>query len=121
MYITDKEFFGNGLQAYAEAYDVDLSKKNAWKSAAAGASRLLKNVKVLAFMNTLLESGSLNDAHVDKQLAFLITQNAELNTKLGAIKEYNTLKARIKHKIDHNIASVVFKETFNDDGAGNKK
>ena len=78
MYITDKEFFGNGLQAYAEAYDVDLSKKNAWKSAAAGASRLLKNVKVLAFMNILLESGCLNDAHVDKQLAFFITQNAEL-------------------------------------------
>lgn len=102
LYITpDKEFFGNGVESYVEAYDVDMSKPNWYKSAAASASRLLKNVKVCEYINHKLEVDGLNDEFVDKQLSFLIVQHADFKTKLGAIKEYNALKQRITQRIDH--------------------
>lgn len=95
LYCSDREFLGNGVQAYIEAYDVDMKKPNAYKIAGSCAHKLLKKAEVLAYMNKLLENLFLNEAHVDKQLAFLITQNAELGVKLGAIREYNTLKQRV--------------------------
>lgn len=111
LYSSDREFFGNGTQAYIEAYDMDMSKKNAYKVAQAAASRLLTNVKVLKRINELLELRGLNDAFIDKQLEFLVTQNAELSTKLSAIKEYNKLKSRILER-----SEVVHKfEDMDDD------
>lgn len=100
LYATDAEFFGNGVQAYIEAYEPDQSQKNWYKTACARASQLLSNVKVCERINQLLEEGGLNDQFVDKQLQFLLTQHADFKTKLGAIKEYNKLKARITDKID---------------------
>lgn len=95
LYTSADEFFANGTQSYIEAYDIDLTEKNAYQTAAAAASRLLKNVKVLNHINKLLEFRGLNNGFVDKQLEFLVTQNAELGTKLAAIKEYNKLKERV--------------------------
>lgn len=100
LYATDRSFFGNGVQAYIEAYDPDQSRGNWYKSAQASASRLLSNVIILARINELLELHGLNDTFVDKQLELLITQNADTKTKLGAIKEYNNLKTRITKNID---------------------
>jgi len=77
-----------------------LEKKEPYAGARASASRLLTNANTLKRINELLEVGILNDAFVDKQIAFLITQNAELGTKLGAIKEYNALKQRITKKLE---------------------
>lgn len=95
---ADKDFFGNGTECYIEAYDVDLTAKNAYQIAASSASRLLKNVKVIERIQQLLEEMGFNDAFVDKQLSFLITQYADLPTKLNAVKEYNKLKGRIVEK-----------------------
>lgn len=100
LYATDKEFFGNGTESYIEAYNIDLSRKGAYAGARASASRLLTNANILKRIDKLLEAGVLNDQFVDKQIAFLIAQNAELGTKLGAIKEYNALKKRITKKLD---------------------
>jgi phage terminase small subunit len=94
LYTTAREFFGNGVQSYIEAYDVDLSKRGAYQSARTCAWRLLTNVDILERINKLLDV-VLNEAHVDKQLAFLITQNANFNAKIAAIKEYNALKKRV--------------------------
>lgn len=99
LFASDQEFFGNGVQAYAEAYDIDLSKQGGYSTARSNASRLLTNANILERINSLLEHGVLNDQFVDKQIAFLITQNAELSTKLGAIKEYNALKQRVTKKL----------------------
>ncbi|MDF9749191.1 hypothetical protein M2428_000621 [Arthrobacter sp. ES3-54] len=63
----------------------------------------MSNVKVAARINQLLDEAGLNDAHVDKQLLFLITQHADFTNKLGAIREYNKLKARITEKVDHTV------------------
>jgi len=72
---------------------------NWYKTAAASASRLLKNVRVCERINEILEQGGLNDQAVDKQLSFLVTQHADFGAKLGAIREYNKLKKRIvEHK-----------------------
>ena len=100
IYASDREFFGNGVDSYVEAYNPK-REGNWYKSAMASASRLLRNVNILDEINKLLELGELNDSFVDKQLAFLMIQNASLRTKLGAIAEYNKLKARIIKKIDH--------------------
>lgn len=100
LYVSEKEFFGNGVQSYIEAYDPDQTAKNWYKSACASASRLLRNVKVTKEINRLLEVQGLNDEAVDKQLSFLITQHADFGSKVQAIKEYNKLKQRIITKTD---------------------
>ncbi len=99
LYASEREFFGNGVQAYAKAYSIDLSTRGAYQSAKSCAWRLLTNVDLLAYINELLEV-VLNEAHVDKQLAFLITQNADFGAKLGAIREFNALRKRITQKTE---------------------
>ena len=99
LYASEREFFGNGVQAYAKAYVIDLSTRGAYQSAKSAASRLLTNVNLLAYINELLEV-VLNEAHVDKQLAFLITQNADFGAKLGAIREFNALRQRVTKKFE---------------------
>lgn len=99
LYASDAEFFGNGVESYAAAYGKVVTNKKDYMVCAAAASRLLKSVKVLDRINELLDSSGLNDQHVDKQLAFLITQSADFKTKLGGIKEYNKLRGRIIDKL----------------------
>ena len=101
LFASDREFFGNGLQAYMEAYGIPQVR---WKAAAAAASRLLKSGKVLARINQLLDHLALNDQHVDKQLALVITQNADYKSKVAAIKEYNALRQRIKNKLELDLS-----------------
>lgn len=101
LYATNRDMFGNGVEAYAEAYDLDMSKGPDYNTARTNASRLLTNANILKRIDELLELGPLNNTTVDKQLAFVITQNADLSSKVAAIREYNKLKARITEKIDH--------------------
>lgn len=98
LYASDREFFGNGVQAYIEAYDPDTSKPNWYKTACASASQLLSNIKVCERINEVLEEGGLNDNFVDKQLVFIIKQHADFGSKIAAIREYNKLKSRITDK-----------------------
>ena len=100
LYSSDLEFFGNGVEAYIHSYKIERDKPNSYKTACAAASRLLSNVKVIDRINELLDQQGLNNAFVDKQLKFLITQHADFGTKLGAIREYNKLKMRITEKHD---------------------
>ena len=101
LYASDKEFFGNGVESYIEAYDLDVTEnKGVYSGARASASKLLTNTNILKRINELLELGILNDTFVDKQLAFLIGQNADLPTKRAAITEYNKLKSRITEKLE---------------------
>lgn len=103
LYASDREFFGNGVESYIEAYAPDRKDKNWYQTAAAAASRLLKNVKVMDRINEILEESGLNDAFVDKQLMFIIKQHADFKSKIAAIREYNKLKARIKDKIETEV------------------
>lgn len=100
LYATDKSFYGNGVECYLEVYDIDRSKPNWYKTACSAASRVLSSVKVCQRINELLEEQGLNDQFIDKQLLFLVTQHADFNSKMNAIKEYNKLKKRITEKVD---------------------
>lgn len=100
LYASNREFFGNGVQSYIEAYGVDLTKKGAYLVARVEASKLLTKPNILKRIDEIFEGGGLNNSYVDKQLEKLITQDADFKSKLGAIKEYNTLHSRIQKKID---------------------
>ena len=101
LFATEQEFFGNGVQSYIEAYDYDIAKPNAYKSAASCAHKLLKNADILAYIDEIMTEIGFNEGHADKQLGFLMTQNSEMGVKLGAIKEFNALKTRIVKKMQH--------------------
>ncbi len=100
LYATHQEFFGNGVQSYIEAYDPDTSKPNWYKTACSSASQILRNIKVIDRINEIMVETGMNDAFIDQQLTFLITQHSDFTTKLGAIREYNKLKQRIIEKKD---------------------
>jgi len=90
----------------------------AYRSAKTCAWRLLTNVDILAYVNKLLEDIALNIAHVDKQLAFLITQNADFGAKLGAIREFNALRKRIVGKFEGKLTfAQALHEAEKDDGS----
>lgn len=98
LFATNREFFGNGTQAYAKAYNMDLTKRGKLSVAKASASRLLTYDYISDRINKLIEIGGLSDKRVDKELLFLIEQNANFNVKLGAIKEYNSLRKRLLYR-----------------------
>jgi len=108
LFTSDREFYGNGVESYAEAYDIDISVPGKYRTALSNASRLLTNADILDRINELLEEGGLNDVFVDKQLRFLVTQNADLSTKRAAINDYNKLKQRIldKKEITHKFEDM---------------
>jgi hypothetical protein len=97
---TSLEFLGNGTKAYADAYGVDVNKKNGYQVANVGAQRLLQHEACLKMVNILLDEKGLNDVTVDKHLLFVIQQGADLNAKVSGIKEYNKLRSRVTKKLD---------------------
>lgn len=101
-YITE-EFFCNWTKSYLKSYwgDEDTARKKA--------SLLLTNVSVLSYIDWLLVDMWLNNQRVDKELTKLIIQDDEKNIKLGAIKEYNNLRARITKKSE-NTVNIISKE-----------
>lgn len=106
LYAEPGEYFGNGTQAYIEAYAVDLTKKGAHAVARAGAYENLSKPHILARVRELLELGPLNEETVDRELAFVILQSADMQAKVGAIREYNQLKARIIKKLDVKVEDL---------------
>ena len=100
-FATHPEFFGNAVDTYLEVFDIDTSKPNHRLTASKCASSLLKNGIILARINFFLETRlGLNDAEVDRQLAFCIAQGADMRVKLAGIKEYNALRGRVKTKLE---------------------
>ena len=95
LYATDRDFFGNGALSYAKAYGINLERKGAYNLCAASASRMLINANILKRINEYLDIEGFNDENVDRQHLFLINQDADLKTKMAAIKEYNALKKRV--------------------------
>ncbi len=85
VFYVSSEFLANGVESYAEAYGIDLTKPNTYNSAKVNASKLLTNPNVLKRINELIDLSGLNDEYVDKQLLSVITQNSELGAKVSAI------------------------------------
>lgn len=98
IYVS-KEFFANGVESYAEAYGLDIAETGNYNTCKSNAYKLLTNTYILKRIDELLELSGLTDQFVDKQLLFVITQNADLGSKTAAIREYNKLKVRILDKL----------------------
>jgi hypothetical protein len=98
-FASDREFFGNGVQSYIEAYGIDVTRKGAYNVAKANAHRLLTNAYITKRIDELFEASGLNDTFVDKQIEKLIVQDADFSAKLSAIREYNALRNRITKNI----------------------
>ncbi len=109
LYATNREFFGNGTQAYIEAYYIDVNKPGKYRSAIANASRLLTKDNILRRINELLKLDTLNDSSADRTLAFWMEQRAHPTVSMDAVKEYNKLKGRITEKVEKKVlvAGVV--------------
>ncbi|MBW2648116.1 MAG: hypothetical protein JRE23_18550 [Deltaproteobacteria bacterium] len=99
LFASDREFMGNGVQSYLEAYDPKV-KPGYYKVAQNAAHRLLTKAIINSRIAFLIEA-ELNDLQVDKQLSFMVAQNADLKVKLGAVKEYNALKQRVINRMEH--------------------
>lgn len=106
LFASDKEFFGNGVQSYIEAFDIDTKKPGAYNGAKANAHILLTKTYITARINELFEARGLNDVFVDKQIEKLITQDASYDAKVRAIQEYNKLRGRITEKRKHEFEGV---------------
>lgn len=99
-HFTSRECLGHGAESYAKAYPRIDRAKNCLSDSTM-ACGLLKKPIILARIRWLLENSlGLNDLSVDRELAFLIQQSADLRTKLGAINAYNDLRGRIKRKLE---------------------
>lgn len=102
LYVS--KHFGNGVQAYAEAYGIDFEKTpQRYNSARAMSCELLTNINILSYIREIMPEVDLNELTVDKELMFTILQNADFGSKVAAIREYNKLKNRITEKITHGL------------------
>ena len=99
LYARSPECFGNGVQAYREAFTLK-GMPVSYDAAKVNASKLLAKVSVTKYINDLLDADGLNNQFVDKQLVLLISQNVDLQLKLSAIREYNRMKGRFVRQPD---------------------
>lgn len=81
------EFKGNGTDAAYEVYDC---RNN--NVAAALASRELRKVNIIAYINTKLIEYGFTDTNVKKQHLFLLNQFGDLTSKKNAIDMFYKLK-----------------------------
>lgn len=98
LYVTDPKCFGNGTQAYLEAYRCEYS------TAKVQASITLTNPNIKSCINEYLELGGYTNEFADKQLLFVMSQFGDLPSKMRAIELYSKLKWRItdKHEVQVN-------------------
>lgn len=109
-FVLREEFLGNGTRAYADAYGIE-QEGNWWKTCAAGASRLLKSVKIANRIGDILKI-VMNDAIVDNELGYVIAQKSDLNSKVAAIREYNKLKKRVSDLQINDVKVLVLPNTL---------
>ena len=93
LFVKSDDVSGNQTRAAIRAFGYDPEED--YEIAANKASKLMKKDAIRNHIRAILDDQALNDEFVDNQLAFLIAQHDDFNTKLKAIKEYNRLKERI--------------------------
>ena len=114
LYAVPGEYFGNGVQAYIEAYGIDIEQPGAYARAKSAAYENLTKPHLLARIRELMELGPLNPETVDRELAFTIYQNADLRSKVAAIQEYNKVEERVierlqlsgRVRVEHNVKGM---------------
>lgn len=78
----------------------DSKYEKALQVCASAGERLLRNVEVNNRVTELLLEVNTED-EADAELSWLMKQREELTPKLGAIREFNAVRGRVKQKVDH--------------------
>jgi hypothetical protein len=65
------------------------------------------NANVLEVINEYLEGMFMNDEVADATLAFWMTQKANAQASVAAVKEYNALRGRVVKKLDGKLTLDV--------------
>lgn len=123
LFASDREMFGNGVQSYIEAYEIEVVNKpdpeypnqKTYNACKVAAHSRLTNPNFLKRINQIFEGGGLNDVFVDKQLEKVITQDAEFSSKVKGIQEYNKLKKRTVQLIEHSHSFAKFDNMSDDE------
>lgn len=105
LYTTDAQCFGNATRSYIHAYDLRTDKQK--KSARQMGYFLLTNVYIKGYIDNLFKAVFTNKG-ADTALSELINQRKDLNARLGAIREFNKLKNRVK-ETPPNIGTIEIK------------
>lgn len=96
---VSKERFASGVESYAVSHGIDLTKPGKYNICGVEACKLLKNPKILTRIRELLDTNGLNDEAVDRELLFIILQNADMGAKARGIDIFNKLRNRIDNKL----------------------
>lgn len=105
-YATERDCFGNGVQAYLKVYSTK-AKPISYKAARVSAYHFLTNPNICKRIRELMDI-YVSDEVVDKELAEVILQHGDLKSKVAAIREYNRVKDRVVNKLE------VTDKRFND-------
>jgi phage terminase small subunit len=89
-YYATEEFFCNGTKSYMKAYDTDQ------ESARRLASKLLTNIDILNYIDSLLVDMGMNDQRVDRELTKMMLQDEDKAAKMKAMDMYYKITARIE-------------------------
>ena len=97
----DSGYFGNGTQSYLEAFK-EKGKSITYKTARVEAHKQLTKPNVTKRIRELMDI-YISSEIVDKELAGVILQWADLSSKVAAIREYNKVKGRVTDKLEGEI------------------
>ncbi len=106
-YANNSESFGNATLAYKLAYQKTSDGEKSENYYAMAGSRLMRNDKVLARINTLFLEQFNQDAISDIRLMEIIIKGKDSDA-INAIKHRNDLKQRISKKVELTNISTPF-------------
>lgn len=92
---TDRDVFGNGVQAYMKAF----GPKVKYGTAKVQAYRLLTKPNIVKRCRELIDVYFSNEV-ADRELAMVALQYGDLSAKIAAIREYNKVKKRITEVVE---------------------
>jgi len=98
LYATDRDCFGNGVQAYLKVYSTK-KKPISYKAARVSAFDLLTKPNICDRIREQIDI-YISDEVVDKELGMVILQYADIPSKVAAVREYNKVKSRVINKFE---------------------
>lgn len=95
-YTNNNELRGNGVQAYGKAFNLDLSTSAKYNVAKSNASKLLSRLDVLKCIQSIFENDGLSETTVQNEHSFILRQNSDFGSKLGAVRLWYEINGRLR-------------------------
>jgi hypothetical protein len=114
IYIS-KDAYGDAISSYCQVFELDEEHRQQRIQARNGANAFLKDANIITFLGILLDSDGLNESHVNKELLFLIDQNADYKVKVQAIGLFHAINNTAKASNDLKPKPSLNYESLTDD------